>query len=105
MGLYIRLILSSIFILAVLSLIRFYWWTNDEEFCYQTKIGQEMYRLIIFYFIIVLLLNLVLETVWSQLYNHGLGSFLPAPEFDISRNTTNLIYCQVGDNVEDKFAD
>merc|ERR1739838_700487 len=34
------------------------------------------------------------ETMWHLLYQCG-ASFLGSPDFDISRNSTNLIYCQM----------
>ena len=100
----VRLFLSSTFTLAVLSMIRIYWIYKtpedalilDQFQCPETKLGQEMYRLVMFYFIIVILLNLIIETIWSQLYQcYKDSDWFPVPEFDISRNTTNLIYCQV----------
>jgi len=90
-----RLILSSLFLGASVLLIRIYWTKKTEIPCRETIIGQEMYRLVIFYFLIIILLNLVMETVISILYYKFELKFLPEPEFDISRNTTNLIYCQL----------
>ena len=78
-----RLVLSSLFIGASVLLIRIYWTEKTDILCTETIIGQEMYRLVIFYFLIIILLNLVMETVNSGLY-YKLGlKFLPEPEFDI----------------------
>lgn len=85
-----RLVLSSLFIGASVLLIRIYWSEKTDEILYtETIIGQEMYRLVIFYFLIIILLNLVMETVNSVLF-YKLGfKFLPEPEFDI-RSTVNI---------------
>ena len=117
--------LTSLFLLSALLLIRVFWILNDDTVCVETKLGQEMYRLLIFYFFITIILNMIVETIWSFLYfKGGLEEWLPEPEFDIrngsvlnnlrstssffslsynhnqlnhliSRNTTNLIYCQL----------
>ena len=79
----LRLVLSSLFIGASVLLIRVYWTEHSDVPCSETIIGQEMYRLVIFYFLIIIILNLVIETVNSFLfYKMGL-KFLPEPEFDI----------------------
>ena len=86
-NLYVRIIQTSILILSLLLLIRVYWYQKqtDNE-CWETKFGQEMYRLVLFSFLIIIGSNLLIETVWS---------FFGSPEFDISRNSINIIYCQV----------
>ena len=78
-----RLILSSLYLGACVLLIRIYWTENTEIPCRETIIGQEMYRLVIFYFLIIILLNLVMETFISVLYYKFGLKFLPEPEFDI----------------------
>ena len=45
-----------------------------------------MYRLVLFSFLVIILANLVIETIWS---------LFGSPEFDISRSSINIIYCQV----------
>ena len=80
------MIQTSILILSLLLLIRVYWYNQTEDECWETKFGQEMYRLVLFSFLIVIGSNLIIETVWS---------FFGSPEFDISRNSINIIYCQV----------
>ena len=86
-NLYVRIIQTSILILSLLLLIRVYWYQKqtDNE-CWETKFGQEMYRLVLFSFLIIIGSNLLIETVWS---------FFGSPEFDIIRNSINIIYCQV----------
>ena len=99
--LYLGFGITSVFEVVLLALIRTYWMTGDrveQVSCPQTKIGQEMYRIIIFYFLIVALFNIILETLWGVMiktfFKNSRG-FFSLPEFDISRNTANLIYCQV----------
>ena len=78
-----RLILSSLFLGASVLLIRIYWTKKTGIPCRETIIGQEMYRLVIFYFLIIILLNLIMETANSVLYYKFGLKFLPEPEFDI----------------------
>ena len=59
-----------------------------EVFCPETNFGQEMYRVIIFYIFFVVLLNFLADTILSRM------SKAP-PQFDISSNTTDLIYIQM----------
>ena len=59
-----------------------------EAFCPETSFGQEMYRVIIFYIFFVVLLNFLADTILSRM------SKAP-PQFDISSNTTDLIYIQM----------
>ena len=76
--------LTSLFLLSALLLIRVFWILNDDTVCVETKLGQEMYRLLIFYFFITIILNMIVETIWSFLYfKGGLEEWLPEPEFDI----------------------
>ena len=76
--------LTSLFLLSALLLIRVFWILNDDTACVETKLGQEMYRLLIFYFFITIILNMIVETIWSFLYfKGGLEEWLPEPEFDI----------------------
>eukprot|EP00090_Calanus_glacialis_P042222 TRINITY_DN74952_c0_g1_i1.p1 TRINITY_DN74952_c0_g1~~TRINITY_DN74952_c0_g1_i1.p1 ORF type:complete len:307 (+),score=36.77 TRINITY_DN74952_c0_g1_i1:50-922(+) len=97
-SLYVRLLQTCLLVLSVLMVIRIYWFQNEEtalgSVCRETRLGQEMYRLIIFYFIMIVIVNFAMETVWNLLFKSGM-TFLGSPDFDISRNTTNLIYCQM----------
>ena len=78
-----RLILSSLFLGASVLLIRIYWTKKSGLLWRDTIIGMEMYRLVIFYFLIIILLNLIMETANSVLYYKFGLKFLPEPEFDI----------------------
>jgi len=98
-SLYVRLLQTCLLVLTALMMIRIFWQRNKSivlgnDVCKETRLGQEMYRLIIFYFLIIVLMNFVFETVWHLLHKFG-ATFLGSPDFDISRNTTNLIYCQM----------
>ena len=85
-NLFVRIIQTSILILSLLLLIRFFWYQNKTDDCWETKFGQEMYRLVLFSFLVIILTNLIIETVWS---------LVGSPDFDISRNSINIIYCEV----------
>ena len=89
-----RLILSSLFLGASVLLIRIYWTERTEIPCRERIIGQEMYRLVMFYFLIIILLNLVIETVNSVLYYKFGLKFLPEPEFDIRYKMMNTSFIQ-----------
>ena len=85
-NLYVRMIQTSVLILSLLLLIRVFWYQNKTDDCWETKFGQEMYRLVLFSFLVIIMVNLVIETLWS---------LVGTPEFDISRNSINIIYFQV----------
>ena len=95
-NLYLRLAQTFLLATFVLTLLRVTHMLPSEStseellqtVCRETSFGQEMYRLIIFYFFFVVLLNFLADTILSRL------SKTP-PQFDISSNTTDLIYIQM----------
>ena len=96
-NLYLRLFQTFLLATFVLTLLRLTHMlpseSSSEELqvetaCRETSFGQEMYRLIIFYFFFVVLLNFLADTILSRI------SKTP-PQFDISSNTTDLIYIQM----------
>ena len=93
-NLYLRLFQTFLLATFLLTLLRVTHMlpSNSEQLlqttCRETSFGQEMYRLIIFYFFFVVLLNFLADTILSRM------SATP-PQFDISSNTTDLIYIQM----------
>ena len=93
---YLRLFQTFLFATAVLTFLQVKHMlpsdSDSEELlqtaCRETGLGQEMYRVIIFYFIFVVLLNFLADTILSRM-------FKTSSQFDISSNTTDLIYIQM----------
>ena len=65
-----------------------------DEVCGEDELGRQLYRLLLSALLVLVVLHSLLETVWA-----GLARVWPAhlssPQFDTSRNTTVLLYCQV----------
>ncbi|XP_064628083.1 transmembrane channel-like protein 5 isoform X2 [Lineus longissimus] len=61
--------------------------------CWETFMGEEIYRLVIVDFIVSLLVTFVAEFLRSVMAK-GCCKLLGSPEFEIGRNTLNLIYSQ-----------
>ncbi|XP_065339052.1 transmembrane channel-like protein 7 isoform X1 [Cloeon dipterum] len=79
---------------AIVGVLLAYWQKSSKEVqCWETSLGQETYRLILVDFFIALIGTSFAEFIRSIVYQYvwkGIG----APEFDIARNTLNLIYNQ-----------
>ncbi|XP_071361332.1 transmembrane channel-like protein 5 [Trachinotus anak] len=91
-ALVVRNVLLRISILAVLC----YYWMHvvAKKFsCWESKVGQALYRLVIFDF-----LFLMLGSFFGEFLSNVIGTrLLPrlgVPEFDIARNVLELIYTQ-----------
>ncbi|XP_047433420.1 transmembrane channel-like protein 5 isoform X2 [Mugil cephalus] len=87
-----RNVLLRLFILAVLC----YSWMDvvaESCQCWESLVGQALYRLVIFDFIF-----LMLGSFFGEFLGNLIGSkFLPqlgVPEFDVARNVLDLIYAQ-----------
>lgn len=88
----IRNVLLRMFILGVLC----YYWMQEvaNKFsCWESFVGQALYRLVIFDF-----LFLMLGSFFGEFLSNVIGTrFLPqlgVPEFDVARNVIELIYAQ-----------
>ncbi|KAG1656370.1 Transmembrane channel-like protein 7 [Nymphon striatum] len=66
--------------------------------CWETYVGQEMYKLILVDFFVVMLLTMVVETLRRvlvvKLSSFKLSKLIGKPEFDIAKNVLDLIYGQ-----------
>lgn len=88
-----RVTLAKIVLLAVLM----YFWLGSkqrQDRCWESRLGQELYRLLVVDTAFVLLLTTgVGECLRALLYKH-LSPRVGAPELDIAHNTLDLIYTQ-----------
>lgn len=88
-----RVTLAKIILLAVLM----YFWLGSkrrQDRCWESRLGQELYRLLVVDTAFVLLLTTgVGECLRSFLYKH-LSPRVGPPELDIAHNTLDLIYTQ-----------
>ncbi|XP_061625739.1 transmembrane channel-like protein 5 isoform X1 [Phyllopteryx taeniolatus] len=91
-ALLLRNVLLKMLILGVLC----YYWMNvvAQKFsCWESMVGQALYRLVIFDF-----LFLMLGSFFGEFLSNLIGTkFLPrlgVPEFDVARNVLELIYAQ-----------
>lgn len=69
----------------------------DQYQCWETRIGQEMYKLIIFDFITVLLVTLLVEFPRKMLVQHCSCKpiqWLGQQEFVVPQNVLNIVYAQ-----------
>ena len=65
-----------------------------NEVCGEDELGRQLYRLLLAALLVLVVLHSLLETVWAGLARVWAGH-LSSPQFDTSRNTTVLLYCQV----------
>ncbi|XP_038618976.1 transmembrane channel-like protein 5 isoform X2 [Tachyglossus aculeatus] len=89
----IRNVFLKISIIGILS----YYWLNVvaklEGKCWETIIGQDIYRLLLMDFVFSLLDSLIGEYARRMVGTHVITR-LGVPEFDIARNVLDLIYTQ-----------
>lgn len=70
-----------------------FWFQNTEADCWQTKLGEEIYRLVLLDFIVATCGECLFEAIRLALYDKG-WKWVGRSEFDIARSTLNLIYNQ-----------
>ncbi|CAH0719657.1 unnamed protein product, partial [Brenthis ino] len=76
---------------GTLVLLLFYW-VNSEETCWETRVGQEVYRLVVLDAFISLLLLPAIEFARALMFKmKWVGS---APEFSLVRDSLTLLYNQ-----------
>ncbi|KAK3584997.1 hypothetical protein CHS0354_037370 [Potamilus streckersoni] len=93
--LYVGMVRTMLLKATVLAVLVSSWYRNTIEShpCWETYVGQEIYRLVIVDFIFTLLVTFFIEFI-KRLFKEHCCKFLNYPEFDIGRNTLNLIYSQ-----------
>lgn len=81
---------------ALLGILVSYWFRRLPGIvnCWETKVGNELYRLVLIDFIFILGATFFLEFIHKIMANYCCTKALKEPEFDIGRNTLDLIYSQ-----------
>lgn len=98
--LYVTLIRTIMLMLTVLSVLVGFWYLQerkqeDENTCWETSLGQEIYRLLFIDFIVALFVQMALIIffiITSQRKLEGVLAYIQ--EFNVARNTLHLIYNQ-----------
>uniref|UniRef100_A0A8D2J9C5 Transmembrane channel-like protein n=1 Tax=Varanus komodoensis TaxID=61221 RepID=A0A8D2J9C5_VARKO len=94
---YVAISRNLILKMVILGLLCYHWLsrkvTSSKIQCWETFVGQELYRLVVMDFIFSLLDTLFGELMWRVILEKKLQN-KRRPEFDIARNVLELIYGQ-----------
>ncbi|XP_042308304.1 transmembrane channel-like protein 6 isoform X5 [Sceloporus undulatus] len=94
---YVAICRNLILKMVILGLLCYHWLsrkvTSSKIQCWETFVGQELYRLVVMDFIFTLLDTFFGELMWRVILEKKLQS-KRKPEFDIARNVLELIYGQ-----------
>ncbi|XP_074016049.1 transmembrane channel-like protein 6 [Numenius arquata] len=94
---YVAICRNLILKMVVLGLLCYQWLSRrvicSREECWETCVGQDLYRFVVMDFIFTLLDTLFGELVWRLILEKKLKRN-QKPEFDIARNVLELIYGQ-----------
>ncbi|XP_041265163.1 transmembrane channel-like protein 6 [Onychostruthus taczanowskii] len=94
---YVAIIRNLILKMVILSLLCYHWLSRSiicsTEECWETCVGQDLYRFVVMDFIFTLLDTLFGELIWRLILEKRLKT-KQRPEFDIARNVLELIYGQ-----------
>ncbi|XP_011167449.1 transmembrane channel-like protein 5 isoform X1 [Solenopsis invicta] len=90
--LYVAVIRNYTVAATIIGTLFVFWVINSTSYCWQTYLGEEIYRLIILDFI-ASLFGACLHFIRFMVYKR-FSTKVGRPEFDIARNTLNLIYNQ-----------
>ncbi|NXL38200.1 TMC6 protein, partial [Glaucidium brasilianum] len=94
---YVAISRNLILKMVVLGLLCYQWLSRrvvcSTEECWETCVGQELYRFVVMDFVFTLLDTLFGELVWRLILEKRLKRN-QRPEFDIARNVLELIYGQ-----------
>ncbi|NXG00017.1 TMC6 protein, partial [Sakesphorus luctuosus] len=92
---YVAIFRNLLLKMVVLSLLCFQWLSRSivcsAEECWETCVGQDLYRFVVMDFVFTSLDTLFREWVWRLILEKRLRQ---RPEFDIARNVLELIYGQ-----------
>ncbi|XP_063265465.1 transmembrane channel-like protein 6 [Prinia subflava] len=91
-------IIRNLFLKTVVLILLCYHWLSrsvicSTEECWETCVGQDLYRFMVMDFIFTLLDTLFGELIWRLILEKRLKT-KQRPEFDIARNVLELIYGQ-----------
>ncbi|XP_050962623.1 transmembrane channel-like protein 5 [Labeo rohita] len=92
---YISIVRNVILKMSILGILCFYWldFVPSSVSCWESFVGQSVYRLLIFDFIFCLIGIFYGEFLLNVIGTRCIQS-LGVPEFDIARNVLDLIYAQ-----------
>ncbi|EZA46953.1 hypothetical protein DMN91_000701 [Ooceraea biroi] len=90
--LYVTVVRNHAVAATILGTLFAFWIIHSTSHCWQTDLGEEIYRLIVLDFI-ASVLGACLQFARFMLYKR-LSTRVGRPEFDIARSTLNLIYNQ-----------
>nr|XP_056723316.1 transmembrane channel-like protein 6 [Euleptes europaea] len=94
---YIAICRNLILKMVILGLLCYHWLsrkvTSSKIKCWETFVGQELYRLVVIDFIFTLLDTVFGELIWRIILEKK-SQNKQRPEFDIARNVLELIYGQ-----------
>ncbi|KAL4239335.1 Transmembrane channel-like protein 5 [Mactra antiquata] len=91
--LYINMTRTMLLKAVTLGVLVYFWYRGLIHTCKETFIGQQIYRLVIVDFVFILLTTFCVEFIRRLMKEYCCKS-LSYPEFEIGRNTLNLIYSQ-----------
>ncbi|CAM5102141.1 unnamed protein product [Natator depressus] len=95
---YVAICRNLILKMVVLGLLCYHWLSRKrgyhlEDKCWETSVGQELYRFVVMDFVFTLLDTFLGELLWRLILEKKLMR-KQRPEFDIARNVLELIYGQ-----------
>ncbi|XP_078258009.1 transmembrane channel-like protein 6b isoform X2 [Rhinoraja longicauda] len=95
---YVSITRNLVLKMSIIGLLCFHWirgkaLTINEISCWETFVGQELYRLVVVDFIFIILETIFGEYIWRVVCIKLLKR-KRKPEFDIARNVLDLIYGQ-----------
>ncbi|XP_014381896.1 transmembrane channel-like protein 6 isoform X1 [Alligator sinensis] len=97
LGVYVAICRNLLLKMVVLGMLCYHWLSRkvglSGDKCWETSVGQELYRFVVMDFIFVLLDTLLGELLWRLILEKRLKR-KQRPEFDIARNVLELIYGQ-----------
>ncbi|XP_011049425.1 PREDICTED: transmembrane channel-like protein 5 isoform X1 [Acromyrmex echinatior] len=91
--LYVTIVRNYAVAAIIIGTLFIFWITHSMSYCWQTHLGEEIYRLIVLDFI-ASLFGAFLHFIRSVLYKRY-STKVGKSEFDIARSTLNLIYNQM----------
>lgn len=94
--LYINLFRVTLIKIVLLGVLMYFWLSSshEEEQCWESRLGQEVYRLLIVDTVFVLLLTTGAGEVGRGVLYHYVSPKVGPPELDVAHNTLDLIYTQ-----------
>ncbi|OWF50434.1 transmembrane channel-like protein 5 [Mizuhopecten yessoensis] len=94
--LYVGMTRTMLLKAAILGVLAYFWFnraTKEDEPCWETSLGEDIYRLVLVDFVFTLISTFFLEFI-RRLLGQYCCKRLGDTEFDIGRNTLDLIYSQ-----------